>query len=242
MATVKVKGIVDLTILLDVTGSMQPCIDALRDNIKGFFEMLGEGDANNSAPVKDWRARVIGYRDVKHDKDDWYVDNPFTSDVDEIHAQLDDLEAGGGGDEPESLLDALHRCVNTPTMEKGSQEIDPNAMRSMGSARRAVIVFTDASFHPEMSYPGASGGTVQDVGHAIAGEKFLLVAYHPGGDGYDQLEATPKSLLHNFASAYPDDVEPQEALRRFTEDKSNFVKVLASLAKTVSMHADTEEL
>jgi hypothetical protein len=34
--TSKVKGIVDIVFLLDATGSMQPCIDAVKNNIAAF--------------------------------------------------------------------------------------------------------------------------------------------------------------------------------------------------------------
>ena len=56
----KTKGVADIVFLVDVSGSMAPCIDALRRNIEVFVDSLSKGDANNAAPVKDWRGKVVG--------------------------------------------------------------------------------------------------------------------------------------------------------------------------------------
>ena len=61
----KTKGVADIVFMIDVSGSMAPCIDALRQNIETFVDSLSSGDANNAAPVKDWRAKVVGYRDLE---------------------------------------------------------------------------------------------------------------------------------------------------------------------------------
>ena len=79
---------------------MAPCIDALRQNIETFVGTLSSGDANKAAPVKDWRAKVVGYRDFEVAESEglpWIVDNPFVRDP--AVAQLA-LQAAGGGDEP----------------------------------------------------------------------------------------------------------------------------------------------
>lgn len=242
----KIKGVADITILLDVTGSMQPCIDALRENIKEFFSLLEEGDANNSPPVKDWRARVVGYRDVIHDKDKWFVENDFVTEVSALYSQLDAMDADGGGDEPESLLDALHRCASAETMSAGAQEIDPRAMRAIGATTRVLIVFTDATYHQVMSYPAAKGGAVGDVNNLLMNEKIILIAFHPEIEGFEGYEASkkglgllPKADMYAYSSKYPE-LTPQEALVAFTQDKESFSKMLQAMAKTVSVEASVE--
>ena len=57
----KTKGVVDIVFLLDVTGSMQPCIDALKNNIATFIDALTTKAPNNDNPVKHWRAKAVGY-------------------------------------------------------------------------------------------------------------------------------------------------------------------------------------
>ena len=61
----KTKGVADVVFLIDVSGSMKPCIDALRTNIEGFINSLSKGEANNAPPVRDWRGKAVGYRDVE---------------------------------------------------------------------------------------------------------------------------------------------------------------------------------
>jgi hypothetical protein len=113
----KTKGVADIVFVVDISGSMAPCIDALRQNIEAFVESLSREDANNASPVKDWRAKVVGYRDFDSADSEglpWIVDNSFVRDTSELKAQLAALEANGGGDEPESLLDTLYKVA---TME-----------------------------------------------------------------------------------------------------------------------------
>jgi len=64
-ARAKTKGVADIVFVVDITGSMAPCIDALRKNIELFVDSLSRGDGNNVAPVRDWRCKVVGYRDIE---------------------------------------------------------------------------------------------------------------------------------------------------------------------------------
>src|SRR5262245_56764454 len=118
----KAKGVADIVFLLDATGSMAPCIDALKKNIETFVEPLTAKGANNTNPVKDWRARVIGYRDFEDSEAEPFVDNPFVRDAEALKAQLTGLDAAGGGDEAESLLDALYKIASIAQTDKGTAE------------------------------------------------------------------------------------------------------------------------
>src|ERR1700754_5134185 len=77
-ARAKTKGVADLVFVVDVSGSMATCINALRKNIEAFIDSLSRGDGNNVAPVKDWRGKVVGYRDFDSAESEglpWIVDN-----------------------------------------------------------------------------------------------------------------------------------------------------------------------
>src|SRR5687768_2501635 len=154
----RTKGVADIVFLIDVSGSMTPIIDALRKNIETFIDSLSHGDANNAAPVKDWRGKVMGYRDIEHATAEglqWLEDNPFVRDAVALKAQLANLRAAGGGDEPESLLDALYKVATMEATPKGAQGEEPNKWRYRSDAARVVIVFTDASFKETLSIPEA---------------------------------------------------------------------------------------
>ena len=93
--------------MVDISGSMAPCIDALRTNIEAFIDSLSKGEANNAPPIRDWRGKVVGYRDIEAAQTEglpWIVDAPFVRDAGELKAQLSQLRAEGGGDEPDRSL------------------------------------------------------------------------------------------------------------------------------------------
>ena len=235
----KTKGVADIVFLIDISGSMAPVIDALRRNIEVFIDSLSSGDANNAAPVKDWRAKVVGYRDAEHDGERWYEDNPFVRDTATLKKQLASLQAQGGGDEPESLLDALYKLATMSAMPKGSQGEDADKWRYRSDAARVVIVFTDASLRETMSIPEAKGGGMQDVANVIMGNRIILSLFAPNFEVYDRLSQIDKS---EWEVVEYEGLTPQQALERFTADQANFRTTLKQLAASVSKSAETVAL
>ncbi len=238
----KTKGVADIVFLVDVSGSMSPCIDALRRNIEAFIDSLSQGDANNAAPVRDWRGKVVGYRDIESAQSEgmpWIVDNAFVRDAGALKAQLGTLQAGGGGDEPESLLDALYKVASMEAVPKGSQSEDPGKWRYRSDAARVVIVFTDASFKETMSIPEAKGGSLQDVANLVMANRIILSLFAPNFEGYDRLSQIDKS---EWEVVEYEALNPQEALQKFTSDPVNFRNTLKQLAASVSRSAATVAL
>ena len=235
----KTKGVADIVFLIDVSGSMAPVIDALRRNIEVFIDSLSAGDANNASPVKDWRAKVVGYRDAEHDGPQWLEDNPFVRDTVALKAQLASLKAQGGGDEPESLLDALYKMATMSAMPKGAQGEDPDKWRYRSDAARVVIVFTDASLRETMSIPEAKGGGMQDVANVIMGNRIILSLFAPNFEVYDRLSQIDKS---EWEVVEYEGLSPQQALEKFTADQANFRTTLKQLAASVSKSAETVAL
>jgi hypothetical protein len=238
----KTKGVADIVFVVDVTGSMSTCIDALRINIEAFVDSLSRGDANNAAPVKDWRAKVVGYRDIEAAEAEglpWIVDNPFVRDASALKAQLATLQAAGGGDEPESLLDALYKVASMEASPKGSQTEDPGKWRYRSDAARVVVVFTDASFKETMNIPEAKGGSLQDVANLVMANRIILSLFAPNFEGYDRLSQIDKS---EWEVVEFEGLSPQEALQKFTSDPANFRTTLKQLAASVSRSAETVAL
>ena len=238
----KTKGVADIVFLVDVSGSMSPCIDALRRNIEAFIDSLSQGDANNAAPVRDWRGKVVGYRDIEAAEAEglpWIVDNSFVRDAGALKAQLSTLQANGGGDEPESLLDALYKVASMEAVPKGSQTEDPEKWRYRSDAARVVIVFTDASFKETISIPEAKGGSLQDVANLVMANRIILSLFAPNFEGYDRLSQIDKS---EWEVVEYEGLNPQEALQKFTSDPVNFRNTLKQLAASVSRSAATVAL
>jgi hypothetical protein len=241
-ARAKTKGVADLVFVIDVSGSMTTCIDALRKNIEAFIDSLSRGDGNNVAPVRDWRGKIVGYRDFDSAESEglpWIIDNPFVRDIGALKGQLATLKAEGGGDEPESLLDTLYKIATMPAGPKGSQSDEPQKWRYRSDAARVVIVFTDASFKETMSIPEAKGGSLQDVANVIMANRIILSLFAPNFEGYDRLSQIDKS---EWEVVEFEGLSPQQALQKFTSDPVNFRTTLKQLAASVSRSAETVAL
>jgi len=238
----KTKGVADVVFLIDVSGSMSPIIDALRKNIETFVDSLNSGDSNNAAPVRDWRGKVVGYRDIEaaHSEGlEWLEDHPFVRDTAALKAQLGSLKAQGGGDEPESLLDALYKVATMEASPKGAQSEDPAKWRYRSDAARVVVVFTDASFKETMSLPEAKGGALQDVANVVMANRIILSLFAPNFEGYDRLSQIDKS---EWEVVEYEGLNAQQALQKFTADPQNFRTTLKQLAASVSRSAETVAL
>lgn len=241
-ARAKTKGVADIVFLIDVTGSMTPIIDALRKNIETFIDSLNTGDANAASAVKDWRGKVVGYRDIEAAQAEglqWFEDNPFVRDAVALKAQLAALRANGGGDEPESLLDALYKVATMEATPKGAQGEEPTKWRYRSAAARVVVVFTDASFKETLSIQEAKGGSLQDVANVIMANRIILSLFAPNFEGYDRLSQIDKS---EWEVVEYEGLSPQQALQKFTSDPAHFRTTLKQLAASVSKSAETVAL
>ena len=233
----KKKGVADIVFLLDITGSMKPCLDALKENVSVLINSMTNPGANESAPVKDWRIKICGYRDYSADSDAWWIDHPFTSDPDQVHSDLASLEADGGGDEPESMLDGLWMLASLPVTEPDAAP-DPASWRHQHDAARCVIVFTDASTHMATSIPDAGGAKFEDVARKVMEARLRLSIYAPEHECYENIAQIDKCEIMRVGTLS----DAQEAMKTFTRDSSNFKKTMEQLAKSISVSAETPSL
>jgi hypothetical protein len=236
----KVKGVADIVFLLDATGSMGPCINAVKENIKRFVTTMTTPNPNGGAVVKEWRAKVVGYRDLDYSDFPAYVDNDFVNTIQDLESQLNALKADGGGDEAETLLEALYKLANMP-VTKPEDQLRPDAWRPAGSARRFVIVFTDAPFKEPLRDP--RGASIDDVILNLMTAKIVLHIFAPN------IPADPKKFDRfntlaevDKAQWYPVTVEAgqtaQDALGEYTRDQANFGKIIEQLAKTITVQSE----
>jgi hypothetical protein len=227
------KGIPDIVFLLDASGSMAECIQAVTQNISTFVDTLSASDANGGVLIKDWRIRVLAYRDKDADGSQWFIDNPFTGDIAQVKSQLAALEAKGGGDEPESLLDAMYSLTLWPSATKGDLP-EPTGWRHRHDAARVVVIFTDASCKPTFKTATGTAGSVDDLIQAYHANKLKVVLYAPEAPLYADLSAM-NGLEWEPVGVLGDN--PVQALKDYTSNTDNFRKVMEALAKTVSASA-----
>ncbi|HYI64201.1 MAG TPA: vWA domain-containing protein [Allosphingosinicella sp.] len=106
----------DLSVVIDATGSMSDELEFLKAELRAIL-----ADVHRSHPELDIRLGLVAYRD----EGDQYVTRsfPFTGALDEVQANLAAQSAGGGGDTPEAMDQALIRAL--------SQEWRPDAVRTL---------------------------------------------------------------------------------------------------------------
>jgi hypothetical protein len=98
------KPRIEVCFVLDTTGSMSGLIEGAKQKIWSIANQIIA-----AKPTPDLRVGLVAYRD----RGDEYITRPFdlTSDMDAVYANLQKFSAGGGGDEPESVNEALNVAV-----------------------------------------------------------------------------------------------------------------------------------
>lgn len=130
---------VDIVFVIDITGSMTPVIEQVKAGAQSFHDQLVAIMAAKDKFVSSLRLRVVAYRDYYDNPSDALFHTPFFSLPDEqqyFNTYVGALSADGGGDEPESGLEAL-AVAFASDWERG-----------LDRRRHVVVLFTDASAHP----------------------------------------------------------------------------------------------
>lgn len=130
---------VDIVFVIDATESMQPLIDKVKSLTLSFREELEKGLKENRRIIKNLRIKVIVFRD-------YYVDDKYAmeesrffilpEEKQDFYNFVSKVKAGGGGDEPESGLEALTLALRSNFVKEGDKK------------RHVIVLFTDASAHP----------------------------------------------------------------------------------------------
>ncbi|MEZ6241411.1 MAG: vWA domain-containing protein [Phycisphaerales bacterium] len=124
---------IDVVFVLDTTGSMSGLIEGAKAKIWAIANQIATAE-----PRPEIRMGLVGYRD----RGDDYVTKltPLTDDLDAVYADLMRFEAGGGGDGPESVNQALHEAVHA--IDWGGSDA--------GATLRLIYLVGDAP--PHMDY------------------------------------------------------------------------------------------
>jgi len=129
------KNKVDIAFVIDATGSMAGEINSVKNNVTSFSETL----VNNGLDV---RFSIIEYRDITcseptilhtYNGSNWYSTSQGVIDV------LSDISATGGGDTPETTVDALGMAASS-------------SMKWRSGAAKFAFVLTDAGYKTNNNY------------------------------------------------------------------------------------------
>ena len=140
---------VNIALVVDTTGSMAGDIETVKENLSAFVKEIA---ASGAIP----RIALIEYKDIQCDGDDSTVVHKtpdysvWYDDAGQMVAEIEKLEAYGGGDSPESLVDALGYVTNDSVMTFNRY------------AAKFAFVLTDAA------YNNANRWGYKDMNDAIA--------------------------------------------------------------------------
>ena len=107
---------IDVVFVLDTTGSMGGLIEGAKAKIWAIANQM-----ISAKPTPRLRVGLVGYRD----RGDEYVTRRFdlSDDIDAIYGHLQGFQAGGGGDTPESVNQALHEAVHEMSWSPGREAL-----------------------------------------------------------------------------------------------------------------------
>jgi len=142
--------------------SMQPVLGNVTSSALSFHDKLKAVMAEKGKSISQLRVKVIAFRDFGDRADDAIEETGFLNLPDETVEYQDfvqKLEARGGGDAPESGLEALALAIRAP-WERG-----------LDRRRHVIVVFTDAPAHKLGSaaatagryYPQSIAGSENDL-------------------------------------------------------------------------------
>lgn len=130
---------VDIVLCIDVTQSMAPILTSVKHSALSFPNRLAQEMASKGRGISSLRLKVIAFRDYGDNPNDAMLESPFfvvPGELDRFEQAVRALNPAGGGDDPESGLEALALGLASK-WETG-----------LDRRRHVVVMFTDAPAHP----------------------------------------------------------------------------------------------
>lgn len=196
---------VDIVFCIDVTGSMNPIIDAVKANALGFYDDVQTNLTAKGKNVAQLRVRVVAFRDLVADGDAALDESPFfvlPEQRNGFSEFVDGLIAQGGGDAPESGLEAVSLAINSPWTTTGDRR------------RQVIVVWTDQPAHaldPSV-LPADLASRVpadfsaltdawEDEQGVMGSSSKRLILFAPDGPGWSDISAVWENVVHNPSQA-----------------------------------------
>lgn len=132
------KYAVDIVLCVDATASMGPTLTNVKHSALTFPNRLAQEMAAKGRGISSLRLKVVAFRDYGDRADDAMAVSPFfrvPQDLGEFEKAVRELEPIGGGDVPESGLEALALAV------------DSDWETGLDRRRHVIVMFTDAPAH-----------------------------------------------------------------------------------------------
>lgn len=148
------KPVIEVVFVLDTTGSMSGLINGAKEKIWSIANAIA-----TAQPTPDIKIGLVGYRD----RGDAYITvrTAMTSDLDAIYSDLMKYEAGGGGDGPESVNQALNEAVTL--FEWSSDENALKLIYLVGDAPPHMDYQDDVRYHDSCALAAEAGIIINTI-------------------------------------------------------------------------------
>jgi hypothetical protein len=196
---------VDIVFCIDVTGSMTPIIDQVKNNALRFYDDVQKNLTEKGKNVDQLRVRVLAFRDFKADGAAALQESPFYT-LPAERAGFSDfvngLLAEGGGDAPESGLEAVALAMTSSWTTTGDRR------------RQVIVVWTDQPAQPlEASVlpPDLSSRVPADFSALtdlweneqgpMGSSSKRLILFAPDGPGWSDISGVWENVVHHPSQA-----------------------------------------
>jgi hypothetical protein len=196
---------VDIVFCIDVTGSMTPIIDQVKANALGFYDDVQTNLTEKGKNVEQLRVRVIAFRDFVADGSAALEESRFFTLPAErggFSEFVNGLIAQGGGDAPESGLDAVALAINSPWTTTGDRR------------RQVVVVWTDQPAQPldPSMVPADFSARIpadfsaltdlwEDEQGPMGSSAKRLILFAPDGPGWSDISSVWENVVHHPSQA-----------------------------------------
>ena len=196
---------VDIVFGIDVTGSMTPILDAVKANALGFYDDVQTNLTAKGKNVTQLRVRIVAFRDFVADGDAALEESPFytlPAERADFSEFVNGLIPQGGGDHPESGLEAVAVAINSPWTTTGDRR------------RQVIVVWTDQPAHtldPSVvpadlssrvpaDFSALTDAWEDDQGLMGSNSKRLIL-FAPDGPGWSDISAVWENVVHHPSQA-----------------------------------------
>ena len=196
---------VDIVFCIDVTGSMTPILDAVKANALGFYDDVQTNLTAKGKNVTQLRVRVVAFRDFAADGEAALEESPFYALPTErsgFSEFVNGLVPQGGGDAPESGLEAVALAINSPWTTTGDRR------------RQVIVVWTDQPAHPldPSTVPADLASRVpadfsaltdvwEDEQGVMGSSSKRLILFAPDGPGWSDISSVWENVVHHPSQA-----------------------------------------
>ena len=196
---------VDIVFCVDVTGSMTPILDQVKANALRFYSDVQSNLTAKGKSIDELRVRVVAFRDIVADGEAALQESPFyalPADETQYSGFVNGLVAEGGGDAPESGLEAVALAMTSPWTTRGDRR------------RQVIVVWTDQPAHP-LDATALSGEFAErvpadfsaltdlweDPQGPLGSSSKRLILFAPDGPGWSDISGVWENVVHHPSQA-----------------------------------------